>query len=150
MRETESREETRTRLAWVMAATGYDPDAPGAWWPHLLHADGSMEGRDGSLWWLAGEESAVLHGMYTADELIDLGEHMLAVERALLAMQDAGTAPMAPPAVRRLIAPPGPATSRIRLALWLLRLGLRVVPEGPSRDMLRHLLRYWRRRWYAA
>ena len=148
MNKTESNEAAKVRLAWVMAVTGYDPDAPGAFYPRLFHADGSMEDTAGSLWWLAGEESAILHGMYTADELIDLGEHMLAVERALWAMKEAGDAPEAPLAVRSLIAPPEPLTPRIRLAFRLLRLGLRVVPDGPSRAMLRHLLRHWRRRWY--
>ena len=83
MNETESNEAAKVRLAWVMAVTGYDPDAPEA-----------------------------------------------------------------PLAVRSLIAPPEPLTPRIRLAFRLLRLGLRLVPDGPNRAMLRHLLRHWQRRWY--
>ncbi len=148
-RRPESREETKTRLAWVMAATGYDPGAPGALHPHLFHPDGSVESPDGSWWWQAGEECALVSGMHTADELFDLAEHMSAVQRALWAVENEGAAPPPAPAVRSPFAPPAPITPRLRLARWLLHVGWRAVPEGPSRDMLRHLLRHWRRRWYA-
>lgn len=131
------------RLAWVRGAIGYDEHAPGALYPHIILPDGGLQAA--GLWWQAGEESAVLHGMYAACELEGFAGHMFAVNAAIDAAARAGTPPAFPTHARTK----RPASLRERLALRLLGGAVRVLPKSREADMLGHLARYWRDRWFA-
>lgn len=148
--DTETPEQVRVRLAWVIAATGYDPEAPGAFYPHIFHADGSVDYRDGSLRWRAGEPCATLNGSFEDEELIDIGTHMLDIQRALWAAKHGDADPPPPAAGRSPGTSSAAITPRIRFAFRLLHFATCAVPAGPSRDMLRHLVRHWQRRWCMA
>ncbi len=130
------------RLAWVRDAIGYDERVPGALYPHIILPDGSLQADD--LWWQAGEESALLDGMYAACELEGFAEHMFAVNAAIRERGPARVAPVFPTHDRTR----RPASSRERLALWLLHRAIRVLPKGKEADMLGSLAGYWRRRWF--
>jgi len=68
------------RLWWLQKAIGYHERAPGALYPHLILADGSLFG-DG-LRWRAGDECAYLTGWHADCELEGCGEHMICVNAA--------------------------------------------------------------------
>ena len=131
------------RLAWVRDAIGYDERDPGALYPHLILPDGSLQ--DDGLWWQAGEESAVLDGMYAACELEGFAAHMFAVNAAI----DAAVRTRASHAFPAHARTRRPASLRERLALWLLNGAVRAMPRGQEANMLGHLAKYWRNRWFA-
>ena len=121
----------------VRGAIGDDKRAPGALIPEIVLPDGSLQADD--IWWQAGEECAVLTGVFAACELESIAKHMEAVsaaERASSAL---------PARVRTL----RPAGLRAQLALWLLTQAVRAMPKGPEANMLGHLARFWRARWLA-
>lgn len=68
------------RLWWLRKAIGYDEAAPGAFYPHLILADGSLFGS--GIRWRAGTECAHLTGWHAACELEGFGEHMFHVNNA--------------------------------------------------------------------
>lgn len=70
----------RHRLWWLQQAVGYNERAPGALYPHLILADGSLFG-DG-LRWRAGDECAYLTGYHADCELEGFAEHMIRVNAA--------------------------------------------------------------------
>ena len=69
-----------TALWWLRKAIGYDEHAPGAFYPHLFLADGSIFGR--GVRWRAGDECAHLTGWHADCELEGFGEHIFRVNLA--------------------------------------------------------------------
>ena len=130
------------RLAWVRTAVGYDEHRPGSLYPHLIMPDGGLQAND--LWWQAGEDSIVLHGMYEACELEAFADHIFAVNAAIRAEARSNV----PPAFSAHVSTPKPASLRERFAIWLLHRVVHVLPKGQEADMLEHLARYWRTRWF--
>ena len=131
------------RLAWVEEVTGYNENAAGALYPGNFLSDGSIE-TDG-FYWSAGEESAVLCGMFTWDELADFAEHMELVPQAI----GVGNRPK----VRFQVHLPKPScnTIRNRIGRLLMRSAVAVMGGRSDSDcsrMLWHLEKYWRCRWF--
>ena len=74
------RPEPPHRLWWLHKAIGYSERAPGALYPHLILADGSLFGE--GLRWRAGDECAYLTGWHADCELEGFSEHMVRVNAA--------------------------------------------------------------------
>ena len=71
---------TPDRLWWLRKAIGYDEHNPGAFYPHLFLADGSMFAR--GIRWRAGDSNAYLTGWHADCELEGFGEHIFRVNLA--------------------------------------------------------------------
>ena len=74
------------RLWWLRNAIDYDERSPGAFYPHLFLADGSIFGP--GVRWRAGDECAHFTGWHADCELEGFGEHMFLVKLARLEHPD--------------------------------------------------------------